>query len=265
MFFKKKTMLYFAPHQDDELLSMGIHICNSVKNRHDVHVILCSDGSKSAVRNTLKNGKACSKHEGTHDYELSVEEFIRARDKEFTDSCLALGVKRENIHIPTDRAVDGSVETAHVENLMRRYLESFGNDAVVCTLSPNNGTAQHRDHKAVGFAAEHLLNQGIVNEAYFFIEPYHIAQIVDNAEDIPQDSAILRASQDVEKHIRKAIDAYSYWNPDEGRFACGYHSVTNEFNDFLREKKCYYYSKCNEQIMTYWQRMKRNLTKRLEM
>ena len=39
MFQKQKTMLYFAPHQDDELLTMGIDICNSVFKKWDVHVI----------------------------------------------------------------------------------------------------------------------------------------------------------------------------------------------------------------------------------
>ena len=54
---KSNRVLYFAPHQDDELLTMGLDICESVKKRMDVHVILCADGSKSGVRNVLKNGK----------------------------------------------------------------------------------------------------------------------------------------------------------------------------------------------------------------
>ncbi len=48
-----KTVLYFSPHQDDELLSMGIGICNSVSRGMDVHIILCTDGSKCPVRTKL--------------------------------------------------------------------------------------------------------------------------------------------------------------------------------------------------------------------
>ena len=243
MFRKRKSILYFAPHQDDELLSMGIHICSSVRKKLDVHVILCSDGSKSIVRNILKNRKTCSKHEGMHQYDLTIEEFIQARDREFIDSCLALGVKRENIHIPINRNVDGFVNTTQIENLMTHFVALYGKDSVICTLSPTNGTSQHQDHKALGLAAERLLNRGVVGEVNFFIEPYHFTQIVDNARLIPIEPTIKPASVNDKMHIKKAIDAYSYWNPDEQRYACGYHSVTTEFNDFFREPKCYYYTK----------------------
>ena len=57
-------IIYFAPHQDDELLSMGVDICNSIKKGKDVHVVLCTDGSSSGVKNILKNGKTCKKHSG---------------------------------------------------------------------------------------------------------------------------------------------------------------------------------------------------------
>ena len=94
------TIIYFAPHQDDELLSMGVDICNSLKKGKSVHVVLCTDGSGSSVKRKLNDGKSCNKHPGEHIYDLSEQEFIQARDTEFVASCLALGVKRENIHIP---------------------------------------------------------------------------------------------------------------------------------------------------------------------
>lgn len=56
---RQKTVLYFSPHQDDEILSMGIAICNSVRNGQNVHVVLCTDGSKCKVRIQMSDGKAC--------------------------------------------------------------------------------------------------------------------------------------------------------------------------------------------------------------
>lgn len=240
---KRKTILYFAPHQDDELLSMGIDICSNIQKGHDVHVILCSDGSKSNVKNVLNNGKSCPKHQGEHVYNLSVEEFIQARDKEFMDSCHSLGVKSSNIHIPENRGIDGSLSVETSETIIKHYLSLYGNDSLVCTISPDNGKSQHRDHKALGMAANNLLTKGNIKEVKFFIEPYHFGQIVDNPRLIPIAPTIEKAAPHVAEKLKGAINSYSYWNPDEQRYAVGYHSVTSEFNDFLAETTAYSFNK----------------------
>ncbi len=247
---KSNRVLYFAPHQDDELLTMGLDICESVKKRMDVHVILCADGSKSGVRNVLKNGKTCNKHEGTHCYDLTTEEFIRARDREFRGSCLAMGVKPENIHIPEKRAVDGSVSVKQAEDIMMQYLQLLGKDSLVCTISSGNGDKQHRDHKAVGKAAENLVNRNVIPRCKVFVEPYHYHQICDNARGIPVDPYVLKASPATAEKLKKAIASYSLWDPEQKRYAVGYHSVTVEFNDFLKEMKGWWFWKQNASSMS---------------
>lgn len=256
MFLKRKTLLYFCPHQDDELLTMGIDICASVLKKYDVHVILCSDGSRSNMRKVLNNGKTCSKHEGTHCYDLSIEEFVQARDREFLGSCAALGVKPGNVHIPEDRAIDGSLSVEQAEKRIRQYLSLYGEDALVCTISPNNGPAQHRDHKALGKAAENLVNRGVLKEVRFFIEPYHFPQIAENPRLIPVDPFVRKASPRMQKAIRQAIHSYSYWNPTEQRYAVGYHSVHTEFDDFLKNMEAYSFPKYNAKAMTRLQRLR---------
>ena len=37
-----ETVFYFCPHQDDELLSMGIDISYSVLQNKNVHIVLCT-------------------------------------------------------------------------------------------------------------------------------------------------------------------------------------------------------------------------------
>lgn len=251
----KKTILYFVPHQDDELLTMGLDICRSVRKKRNVHVILCADGSRSCVRGVLHNGKSCSKHEGMHCYELSVEEFVAARDREFVDSCLALGLPRENIHIPEKRAVDGSVTVVQVEAIMLHYLEKLGKDADVCTISSGNGGDQHRDHKAVGRAAENLLNRGVIRELKSFIEPYLYPKIMANTWILPVDPYVEKASREDAERLKKAISAYSLWAPEKQRYAVGYHSVTTEFNDFLKEMKAYWLRKQRSQDMNRLDRL----------
>lgn len=250
MIHKQKTRLYFAPHQDDELLTMGIDICSSVQKGDDVHVILCTDGSKSNVRKTLNNGKHCSKHEGSHIYELSAEEFTAARDREFTDSCRALGVADANIHIPKERSIDGSLTPEAAGTIISHYLSLYGKDAVVCTIAPNNGPDQHRDHKALGKAAENLLNSGKLTEVHFFIEPYHAEKVLNNPRLLPIYPFSQKATASVEECLKKAIQSYSYWNPKKQRYAVGYHSVTTEFNDFLKEMTSHYFIKKPWSAMT---------------
>ena len=236
----KKTVLYFAPHQDDELLTMGLDICRSVEKGWDVHVILCADGSRSYVRGLLNDGKGCGKHEGVHCYELTEEEFVAARDREFTGSCMALGVPGENIHIPENRAVDGSVTVEEAEAIMLHYLEKLGKDSYVCTINSGNGDAQHRDHKAVGKAAENLLNRGVIRELKSFVEPYLYHKIIANSWILPVDPYVDKATEAEGEKLKKAIGSYSLWDPEQQRYAVGYHSVTTEFNDFLKNLKSYW-------------------------
>lgn len=247
---EKRTLLYFAPHQDDELLTMGVDVATSVRQGHDVHVILCSDGSKSGVRKTLCNGKTCSKHAGVHEYDLTPEDFIAARDREFTDSCLALGVQPDHIHIPDDRGVDGSVTAEQTEQIMKRYVADCREMPILCTISPDNGPKQHGDHKAVGQAANSLYKQGLVKEIRFFVEPYHYDQIADNPRAIPVAPIFRKASPPVAGKVKRAIGAYSYWNPEQQRYAVGYHSVTNEFKDFLKHKQSILFVKKSEKNMS---------------
>lgn len=244
------TIIYFAPHQDDELLSMGVDICNSLKKGKSVHVVLCTDGSGSSVKRKLNDGKSCNKHPGEHIYDLSEQEFIQARDTEFVASCLALGVKRENIHIPESRGKDGSLELSTAQSIVRQYLKEIDKKAMVCTISRNNGAKQHRDHKTLGRAVENLTNWGEIRKRHLFIEPYHYEQVKDNARLIPIEPEVLTAVSSVKDKINNAIRAYSYWNPQEKRYAIGYHSVTNEFNDYITDTKNRFFVKISPKYMS---------------
>ena len=251
---QKNTILYFSPHQDDELLTLGIHMAKAARKVHNVHVILCSDGSKSGVRKILNNGKTCKKHKGEHVYDLSTDQFINTRDREFTDSCLALGVKAENIHIPANRGIDGSLDTETCKAIILEHLDKLGRDSLVCTISPDNGPNQHRDHKALGRAAVELYDAEVIKELRLFVEPYCYADTVENPRWIPVAPTVQKAGPFLKGRINKAIAAYSLWAPEQERYAVGYHSVKNEFNDFLKEKTCYSFLKKREKHMDRWER-----------
>lgn len=252
---KENTLLYFAPHQDDELLSMGIHICTSVQKNFNVHVILCSDGSKSNVRARLNNGEKCHIHKELHTFDLSVEEFIQARDNEFIGSCLALGVSPENIHIASNRGVDGSLSATHMEEIVTEYVKKYGPNATVCTLSSNNGPKQHRDHKALGQAVNNLINKNLIRKGIFFVEPYHFKEICDHPRMIPVEPTRFTATGSVAERIQNALQAYRLWDPANQRYAVGYHSVSKEVTDFEKEKTCYFFTRIKPENMSRKERL----------
>lgn len=239
---QKKTILYFSPHQDDELLSMGIDICNSISEGHNVHVILCTDGSKCLVRYELINGKECNKCPGTHTYLLTEEELITARDKEFRESCRALGVEDGNVHILKNRFIDRKLTICDSKKTILQYLNVMGPDCVVCTLNPNlENNRQHCDHKALGYAAVELFNEGLIRELRVFTEPYFSGFFHHKTDFVRGKArkAIATATALVQGKIQKAVEAYSHWEPDAGRYAVGYHDVANAFDTLLKSGTSY--------------------------
>ncbi len=234
---QKKTILYFSPHQDDELLSMGIDICNSISEGHNVHVILCTDGSKCLVKDELANGKECNKHPGTHTYLLTVEELITARDKEFRESCRALGVEDSNVHILRNRFTDRKLTICDSKKTILQYLNVMGPDCVVCTLDPNlENNRQHRDHKALGYAAVELFNEGFIHELRVFTEPYFTEFFYHKMDFVRGEirTVIAAATALSQEKIQKAVEAYSHWEPETGRYAVGYHDIAKAFDALLK-------------------------------
>lgn len=231
-FAGRKTVLYFAPHQDDELLSMGADICASVANGKDVHVVLCSDGSMSGVLKQLNNQKNCSLHKEKHTYNLSKKDFVAARDAEFKQSCVVLGVKSENIHILPNRAVDGELSVSFAEHIIRQFLKKFGRYATVCTIYYDSGDKQHKDHKALGQAAENLWQKHLVRKVRFFVEPYHLNV---NQTEFKR----IKAAPNAEHKIKQAVAAYCLWKPEAGRYAIGKHSVGADLADLAENMSSY--------------------------
>lgn len=233
-----KTLLYFSPHQDDEMLTEGIDIAVSIENGYDVHVILCTDGSICNVKEKLNNGKHCKSCNTDHNYMVTTEEFVQSRDSEFIGSCLALGVKRDNIHIEETRMVDGSETAEGTKEIIKKYLELFGKNCTVCAVFPNDPEVQHRDHNALGLAATELKDEGVIKNLYLFEEPYNLEKVSRGDREEPN---IYYASDEIMTKLQKAVDEYHKWDPENGRYAVGYHSAGERMENVLSEKALYYH------------------------
>lgn len=238
---EKPVVIYLAPHQDDELLTLGLDACRTINSgEYDVHVVLLTDGSKSNKRFEICNGKECPLHPGIHQYELSIQQFIEARDKEFRGSCDALGYAPGSIHFFPRRVIDSLLSVEAAEAAVRSVLSQFPIGSAVRTISPFGGKKQHADHRNLGLAALKLHQEGLVGDLKLFIEPYCAEAC--RAEH-PQLMLTGMNADDAEKaQIARAIRSYSRWEPEQGRYAIGYHSVTEVFDEFIQNPVAWYHA-----------------------
>ena len=73
------------------------------------------------------------------------------------------------------------------------------------------------------------------------MEPYLYEKIRENPRLIPIAPTVKKATGSAATRIQKALDAYCYWNPQEQRYAVGKHSVSVEFDDFIKNPiNCYF-------------------------
>lgn len=231
--------VFFSPHQDDELLTLGVYARKKMREGEDVYVVLCVDGSRSGVRKVLHNGKECRKCAGPHEYDLSVGEFVAARDREFASSCAALGYAPSHVLYHPDRAEDLALSVEQAERIIGSTLALFPSDRKinVCTLSPFVGEKQHHDHRNLGEAAVNLYRRGGFDNLELLVEPYCVEAFREQNPGI--DLHEIPAEADDRQCIEDAIAAYSLWDPANGRYAVGYHSVTTSFDDFRAHPSSY--------------------------
>ena len=238
------TILYFAPHQDDELIVLGVDLCKSTRsNPATTHVYLCTDGSASGVRKSLCNGATdCTLHPEPHHYTLTTEEFIAARDREYRLSCFSMGVPTENIHIPPLRQRDQGLTFEAAEAIIRDALSQIGSDVFVSvrTISPLYAhRKQQDDHKNLGLAATKLFREGKFQELVLILE-YEAME--DCFQRFPETSFTeIQADTDDFEKLTTAAAAYRRWNPENGFYAVGYHSVQGEFVTLLRDPRVLFY------------------------
>ncbi len=237
------TVIFFSPHQDDELLTMGVAAAN-IKSSHviNTHVVLCTDGSASAVFATLANEEACQLHDGLHSYRLTESQFVNARDVEFSESCAALGYRPCELHFPFVRAKDKCLSQEIARQLILSALAEVP-DAKVCTIMPLECDFQHVDHTNLGKAAMDLFEEGQIRELDLYVEPYLVDKLKEAGAGIWESlhlETMAPESEEASERLDKAIAAYCRWDPDNKRYAIGRHSVKSEFTDFVNSKLAYH-------------------------
>ena len=226
----RKIILYLAPHQDDELTNLGVDLCREAAAGKEIRCLLFTDGASSFVRTFLNNREECPLHPGRHVYPMDRAAFAAARDREWKKSLGALGIPEEHAVIPPGRAQDGSLTEEMAQAILLDFLaECRGAHVTLKTILPVTGCRQHPDHISLGRAAEKIYRRGLVHALELFFEPI----LLDRP--CPEKDGLLRVepeNPEQKKRLAEAAAAYGRWDPANGFYAVGYHSVKDEFDSF---------------------------------
>ena len=140
------TSIYYSPHADDEVLSMGPSILHNLELNKEVIVVLLSKGLAASNTFTLVNNKL--EKEGY--LAITLDEFGEARVVEFRNSVAALGVKNDNVYVY--ELEDGKFTSNDVAPIILEFEEKYSN-ALHNVMSYDDS---HSDHAASGKALHSL-------------------------------------------------------------------------------------------------------------
>lgn len=230
---KEHYVFYFAPHQDDELTNLGAAIVQDIDSGKQVFCVLCTDGSASGARRLIGNGKPCHLHQGIHPAGMDVPAFVAARDKEYRECCLQMGLKKEHTLLPENRARDSALTAEHASLLILEAIEGLPKEQVtVKTLLPVANVNQNPDHSAIGTAARLLWEKGAFAGLSLFFEFIHLEDGLLEGRKM----TALRPENEAQKaRLLSAAAVYGRWEPEAGYYAVGVHSVYDEFAAFVSD------------------------------
>lgn len=222
-----RRLYAYPPHQDDMVLSMGQVIAHHTLVGREVHAVLGTDGSTSAIRAAL-NGETSNGWWGGYHYPdrehipapLSPADFAAARDREMLQECAQLGIRPENIHLRTDtRSANLTVDQA------KTLILSFE------ALTPGAGhytmhwTDPDPNHSALGTALRQLALAGQVSDARWLVRRSQIGSVTGAVEYVVPSTYAAQA----EHMAKSAARCYGAWCPPES-YAIGRHSVPADFD-----------------------------------
>lgn len=221
-----RRLYLYSAHQDDETLWSGQIIAHHALVGREVHIVLGTDGSTSAIRDNL-NGIDNNGWWGYHypvregiPAPLSPADFAAARDREMLQAARQLGVTPDRVHLRTD------VRTANISVADAKAL-ILANE----TATPGAGhyTTHWSDidsnHAALGQALRELALAGQVSDARWVVRRTQIGSIPGATDYVVPTTYAAQA-----KHMALcATRCYAAWAPPEA-YAIGYHSVHTDMD-----------------------------------
>lgn len=214
--------VFMAAHADDETIGMAGAIREHVLAGRDVFLELMTHGDKSAVFERLDDGLSHPWHPGVHEHPMTRQEFGNARTREFVDAATRLGVTGIRVNDFGDGG--GSLTVAEVTTRIDFWIAEGGSGlSMKSTAGANDPTTAFgvpaSDHAAIWNA---LVASGYPDIRAYLIYHYTLGYGT-GFSTVPLSPALCAAKSD-------AIDAYRVWDPANGRYAIGNHSVASLLN-----------------------------------
>ena len=225
------TIVYVAPHQDDETLSMGSSIRRHLEAVdahgdpvHDVHVLLLTAGSGSGAQPATG---------------LDDDAFSATRDDELYRACRALGVRFGNVHFATDRAVGDLALTVEEAQAAIAAFVAEHPGAWVKTYTNRPAEGRHPDHLHTGQAAVNLLEAGVLDPGTLrlYVEPWLITQFraVNSVAIGAERTATV-------SRVQRAFDEYGDADRPGSKYGIGYLSVGGTFRSLRPDPVNYWHA-----------------------
>lgn len=226
-----RPAVFFVPHQDDEILSMGASIIAHLKAGRDVKVVMVTDGNTTGARTTLCEQKAIC---------LTPEQIGQARDLEFRDAMARIGVPAGNLYFEHKPS---PLENTAANEVISKYIALFGTGASYVTMSWLDA---HNDHYNLGYALNSRCvprgKAGVtppqLTDCRFYqsalYQPATPANKLANYDRVVTPSGAYYTMTGVDiTRLQNAAAAYGVYNPEIGRYGIGMLSVASQF-DYLK-------------------------------
>lgn len=203
--------VFYSPHPDDEVLSLGPAIIHALSSSKDVHVVLLSKGKASKAINTVNERLEAEGHPT-----ISIEEFGDAREEEFKTAVEALGVTASNVTILD--LPDGKLNKDEITEII--VQKNKLSDKVVHHVMSDKDP--HSDHSVIGQALHNLIDAEAVQKGKFYFP-------VQEHENFQFDNKIQLLSKHQQSRMMEALEAYEKWDPASGSYSIGKISVPDYF------------------------------------
>lgn len=264
-------LFVYAPHPDDETLSMGLALIHFIASGYEVHLVSMTNGDAIGVTNTLNGSNGTGPVTctiGDHPYvhsparegypELTVADIGAARLKEARAALGAMAMLPSatpgtvvhhyaGLHDGFGGPAHGKATTAavaQVKTIMQGFIDDYPG-SLHYTMSASDA---HPDHAACGIALRELKNElpALANSKFFVSRLYwalsqpnglYPQTVLDEADGTlawygASSSAFQSRYSEYCAWLRtKAIVPFRAWNPPAGAYGIGYHQVPSQFNN----------------------------------